>query len=299
QGMSASQFFLYGKKHFTQTGYVNHAAKYTKTEQLEKLNLAGKVFVVTGANSGIGREIAQFLFRQNGRVYMVCRDAGRAAKARLEIIADTSHRDEDLVTVVADCSLKADVQRVASTLGRLEPAGVDALVCNAGALLSERTLTKDGVEATFACHLLYGAYGLAKVMEPLLRASAARGGTPRCVFVSSGGMYTTKWPTWEVGSSSAVVGVKEGEGEVPKYDGQLAYAYCKRAQVRRKPHTETPTSKQIKNVSYVSAHPGWTGTPGLVAVYGDKGAGGVCWLSAAPKRVVGGAFYLDRRPQVR
>lgn len=48
QGMSASQFFLYGKKHFTQTGYVNHAAKYTKTEQLEKLNLAGKVFVVTG-----------------------------------------------------------------------------------------------------------------------------------------------------------------------------------------------------------------------------------------------------------
>jgi len=35
-------------------------------------------------------------------------------------------------------------------------------------------------------------------MEPSLRASAARGGSPRCVFVSSGGMYTTKWPKWEV-----------------------------------------------------------------------------------------------------
>ena len=45
QGMSATQFFLYGKKHFTQTGYVNHVAKYAKEEAP---NLTGKVFVVTG-----------------------------------------------------------------------------------------------------------------------------------------------------------------------------------------------------------------------------------------------------------
>ena len=192
QGMSAAQFFLYGKKHFTQTGYVNHVAKYAKEEAP---NLTGKVFVVTGpspfqnhpdpfipllfilnrnqhagSNSGVGREIAQFLFRQNGRVYMVCRDAARAAQARTEILADASGRGEDLVSVIADCSLRADILKVSQTLGKLEPGGVDALVCNAGALLSERTLTTEGVETTFACHLLYGAYGLAKV-QPCLRYS--------------------------------------------------------------------------------------------------------------------------------
>ena len=107
------------------------------------------------------------------------------------------------MTVIADCSLRSDILKVAETIGRMEPGGVDALVCNAGALLEKRAVTQEGHETTFACHLLYGAYGLAKVMEPSLRACAALGGAPRCIFVTSGGMYNTKWPKWEIGSSSS------------------------------------------------------------------------------------------------
>jgi len=211
QGISTTQFFLYGKQHFTKTGYLKHAAKYAANEALDKADLSGKVFVVTGANSGIGHEMAKFLFRQKGRVYMVCRDSSRAENARADVLSgwsagqgeESAAAEKRLVTVIADCSLRSDILKVAETIGRMEPGGVDALVCNAGALLEKRAVTQEGHETTFACHLLYGAYGLAKVMEPSLRACAAHGGAPRCIFVTSGGMYNTMWPKWEIGSSSS------------------------------------------------------------------------------------------------
>eukprot|EP00947_MAST-08B_sp_MAST-8B-sp1_P005970 g5970.t1 len=307
QTMASSQFFLYGKKHFTQTGYAKHAAKYTKAENLENLDLAGRRFVVTGANSGIGKEISKSLFNRNGKVYMVCRNADRAEKARQEILAGAeaagAGKEDRLVAVIGDCSLKEGIRDVAAAVGKLEPAGVDALVCNAGALLNERTLTAEGFETTFACHLLFGTYGLAKAMEPSLRACAARGGQPRTIFVSSGGMYNTKWPAWEVGTSA--------ETSPAKYDGVMAYAYAKRAQVllaQRFAESEAASaaeggeSKQSDDgglartlealgedkgedkkdeggaktkilgapIQYVSCHPGWTDTPGVDAAFGSQ-----------------------------
>jgi dehydrogenase/reductase SDR family protein 12 len=66
----------------------------------------------------------------------------------------------------------------------------------AGALLNEKTLTEEGVEVTFATHLLYGSYLMSQLAIPYLKEAAE----PRVVMVSSGGMYNTKFPKWEVGN---------------------------------------------------------------------------------------------------
>ena len=94
------------------------------------------------------------------------------------------------------------------------------MVCNAGVLLNERVETSEGYETTFACHLLNGSYLLSTLLIPQLKAA---GNEARTVFVSSGGMYNSKFPSWEKATST-------GKFE-NKYDGQMAYVYAKRGQV--------------------------------------------------------------------
>lgn len=101
--------------------------------------------MITGANSGVGFEVAQFLVSRGATVFMVCRSAGRAEEAAKRILESTGAQEERVVVLLCDCSLEADVRRTwqefASRSDRL-----DGLVCNAGALLNEKTLTTEGVE---------------------------------------------------------------------------------------------------------------------------------------------------------
>ena len=55
-----------------------------------KSSLNGKVFIVTGANSGIGKETVRELARRKARVIMACRDLGRAKNAIEDIRRDVA-----------------------------------------------------------------------------------------------------------------------------------------------------------------------------------------------------------------
>eukprot|EP00240_Pyramimonas_obovata_P005529 CAMPEP_0118953750 /NCGR_PEP_ID=MMETSP1169-20130426/57110_1 /TAXON_ID=36882 /ORGANISM="Pyramimonas obovata, Strain CCMP722" /LENGTH=328 /DNA_ID=CAMNT_0006901283 /DNA_START=81 /DNA_END=1064 /DNA_ORIENTATION=- len=288
QGITSTQFYLYGRKRFTATGW-EEASKAYKAGQLENAELSSKVYLVTGANAGIGREVTEYLASKGGKVYMVCRDKERAEKAKDHIVERTSNKNVNVL--LGDCGLQRDVRRIFEEFGRKEQR-LDGLVCNAGALLDEKTLSKEGVEVTFATHLLYGCYLYTKLAIPFLEQS----GDPRVVMVSSGGMYNTKFPKWEVATSTSS----------HKYDGQLAYAYAKRGQVL----LAEQWAKTYRNIKFVTCHPGWTDTPGVAAAYGDKkkylepmrsmyqGSEGISWLCATPgAELESGAFYLDRSPQ--
>ena len=109
-GASATQFYLYGRKHFTQTGYTKHLTKYTSPVQdaptigidqegADGVNLTDKVVVVTGANSGIGKDIATYAAAKAAKVYMFCRSKERAEKARKEIAEATNNDSVDVVLV--------------------------------------------------------------------------------------------------------------------------------------------------------------------------------------------------------
>lgn len=297
QVAATSQFYLYGRKHCTATGYEQAKKQSLKQGpdllESDALSLEGKVAIVTGSNSGVGFEVAQYLAKKGAEVHLLCRSAKRAEEAKQAIVNATGN--SKVHVLVCDCSLEADVRAAWDKFASSAPsvgskrARLDILVCNAGVLLNERTLTSERVEVTFACHLLFGTYLLGKLAMPSLEATAGS----RMVVVSSGGMYNTRFPKWEVATSL--------EGE---YSGNLAYAYAKRGQVllMERWAEEHPT------VSFVSSHPGWTLTPAVDAAYGEmkkylepmrtpwQGADGIAWLCVVDSaKLAGGAFYLDRK----
>jgi len=262
------------------------------------LDLSGRVFLITGANSGVGFEVTQFLAAKKATVFMICRSKGRAEQAR-DTIVETSGNSKVHV-IVCDVGLEADVRRAWQEFQRISGSDrprLDALVCNAGALMNEKTVTSEGVEVTFASHLLFGTYLLGSLALPSLEATQES----RCIVVSSGGMYNTAFPTWET-ATSTWTNPKE------KYDGQFAYAYAKRGQVLL---CERWAGK-YPSVKVVSCHPGWTSTPAVESAYGEskkylepmrkpwEGAEGIVWLCVTPaEKIHSGAFYLDRKPQVK
>lgn len=290
QAIVTYRFYMHGRKHFTQTGWQAHSAAYGHGKDLQSMNLRGRVHVVTGANSGIGREVCEYLVGRGSRVYMVCRNADRGKQARDEI-AEKIGDGADVHLMVADCGLAADMRRVANELKEKEVAGIDCLVCNAGAMTPKRTLTSEGHEATFATHFLHGTYLLSQELRSLLSKKSGA----RVVAVSSGGMLNVKY---DHGYATGTKG---------SYDKQLSYAYAKRGQVLLCEHLANQPGEQI---TFVSCHPGWTDTPGVEFAYGSmkkwlqpmrtlwEGAEGICWLCVADAdQIKAGSFYLDRQPQ--
>lgn len=57
------------------------------------LRVAGKVVIITGCNSGVGKETALDLARRGAKIYLACRDEGRGLTARLQIIRTTSNNN--------------------------------------------------------------------------------------------------------------------------------------------------------------------------------------------------------------
>lgn len=307
QGIVSTQFFLYGRKHFTQTGYQKHLAQYTEPVQSaavvdasdasnDGVDLSGKTYLITGANQGIGKEIATYAASKKATVYMLCRNAARAESARQEIQERTHNSNVNVL--LADVSEPDQVAAAVAEFSAKEQR-LDCLVCNAGALFNDRRVNGAGHEITLMSHLVCGSYQLTQLLLPALkRSSEATGGEARVVYVASGGMYNSKFPAWPVAA---------GTGEnAAGYDGNLAYAYAKRGQVL----LAARLTRDCPGVSFVAGHPGWVRTAAVDGAYGSaakylepmrttwEGAEGLCWLAAAPAaRLTGGAFYLDRLPQ--
>jgi dehydrogenase/reductase SDR family protein 12 len=275
-----------------------HKKSYEQPDFLEgDLDLSEHVFMVTGANSGVGKEVTRFLASKGGAVYMVCRSQARAEAARKELEEET--KNSKIYVLLADLSLENDVRKCwQEFISHRESIDchvrLDALVCNGGVLLNEKTLSADGIEVTFASHFLFGTYLLGCLAMPVLECTL----DSRLVVVSSGGMYNTKFPDWATATSTGTA----------SYSGNLAYAYAKRGQVllMERWATEHP------EVKCVSCHPGWTDTPAVDEAYGSQkkfleplrtpwqGSEGIAWLCVAPgSHLESGAFYLDRTPRTK
>ena len=135
---------------------------------------AGRTFVVTGANSGIGFETARALVGRGAHVVLAVRDTvkGEQAVARLAGPGSTSVVEVDLsdLDMVARCA--------ETLLGRHDH--LSALICNAGVMGGPLLLTPQGFERQMATNHL-GHAALVAALWPLLDASASR-----VVVVSSG-----------------------------------------------------------------------------------------------------------------
>ena len=258
-------------------------------------DLAGRVHLVTGANAGIGLEVAKELARRKGEVHMLCRNKERGEKARIEVTEETGNKNVFLHVV--DVSSTASVRAFARQFLSRPQAKVDVLVNNAGVLNTERLKSEEGIEHCFAT-AMGGTILLTGLLWPALKRAA-----PSVVInVSSAGMFNA-WAT-----------PKDLEYGKEPYDGVLQYAKVKRAQSEI---TEMWAQKTVgSGVSVQCMHPGYAATPGTEKLPGlvDKkegsffeehgpklrtaaqGADTIVWMASAPKvRETSGLFWADRR----
>lgn len=140
-------------------------------------DLRGTHVVVTGANSGIGREAARNLCRRGAHVVMACRNLDKARSA-----ADEIRRDGGSGTMEVRQLDLADLASVRAFARSLVDQGrtIDILMNNAGVMALDRGRTVDGFESQFGTNHL-GHFALTGLLLPII--GGEKGG--RVVTVSS------------------------------------------------------------------------------------------------------------------
>lgn len=248
----------------------------------------GRVAVVTGASSGIGRVTARDLAIRGDTVVLVSRADGRGAEVAEQIRAETGG---DVHFLAADLGLFAG-QRAFAAAFRARWSRLDVLVLNAGAYFGARQLTGDGVEATWALNHL-GVFVPAVLLADLLVASAPA----RVVVTSSDAalMARFRWDDLEFARGYS--------GWTAYGQSKLANQVATRALARRLAGT---------GVTVHAFHPGFVATgfgagdgvvarligllQKLIARTPERGADTMTWLATADVRGTGG-YWMDRRPR--
>src|SRR5215470_15194758 len=126
----------------------------------------GKVCVVTGATSGIGKAAATALARLGAQIVLAGRDRSRAEATAAEIAALGTPPP---TVEIADLASLEQVRALAGRLAALER--IDVLINNAGLVLGEHRVTKDGFEHVFAVNHL-APFLLTNLLLPKLTGSA-------------------------------------------------------------------------------------------------------------------------------
>jgi NAD(P)-dependent dehydrogenase (short-subunit alcohol dehydrogenase family) len=268
---------------FDRTGFRIHSLAF-RPDDLD-VDLSSRRCLVTGANSGIGFETSLALADLGAEVVLLCRSAERGEQAVASIREQTGNARVSLELL--DVS---DLASVRAAAARLASGPVDVLVHNAGVLPEERVLTRDGLELTFATHVV-GPFLLTR----LLRGQLEKSPDARVVWVSSGGMYTRR------------LNLQDPSWQSRAYDGVAAYAETKRAQVV----LSELWAEQLRGSPVVvnAMHPGWADTPAVrsslprfhrvtrqILRTPAEGADTVVWLAASPAaRTHTGRFFLDRQ----
>ncbi len=265
---------------FDRSGFRRHSKRFVAADL--QVSMQGKTALVTGANSGIGFSVSKALAALGATVHLACRDEGRGQRALESIRTELPSADVHLQKL--DVSVLADVRRFAEAFS----GPIDVLVNNAGVLPSALTRTGEGHEVTFATNVL-GPHVLTSALMP--RLVVAKG---RVITIASGGMLTQK------------LDLDALQGKVAKFDGVVAYAQTKRAEVIL---SEQWATKQPE-VTFSTMHPGWADTPAvrssLPTFYSltksilrtpEQGADTAVWLAVTP-RLAGksGLFWFDRAP---
>jgi NAD(P)-dependent dehydrogenase (short-subunit alcohol dehydrogenase family) len=132
------------------------------------LSMRGRVCMITGANSGIGKATALGLAKLGATVVMVCLDRARGESALKEISQGSGNTSISLF--VADLASQKSVRLLAKEFTDTNPK-LHVLINNAGVLQTKRILTEDNIETTFAVNYL-AHFLLTNLLLETLEASA-------------------------------------------------------------------------------------------------------------------------------
>ncbi|MHA1193268.1 MAG: SDR family oxidoreductase [Promethearchaeota archaeon] len=138
----------------------------------------GKICIITGANSGIGKATAIELANMSAIVVMVCRNKERGEPAQKEIIEKTGNKNVDLL--LCDLSSLDSIRNFAAEF-KTKFQNLHVLINNAGVMLSKRELSVNGFEMNFAVNHL-APFLLTNLLLDILKKSAPS----RIINVASG-----------------------------------------------------------------------------------------------------------------
>ena len=226
-------FFSWFMPSFTRVGYGLRKLTWST----KSFDFVGQTWLVTGASTGIGRQLALSAANAGATVHVVARNTEKLQQLEAEV---TSTRG-NIIRHTVDLSLMTSVTSLASYFAS---NGIifDVLVNNVGLMLNTQTRTDEGLETGFATNVL-GHYVLT---EQLISLDGLKSGST-VINMSSGGMY------------NVALDVDALQGDHP-YDGTLTYARHKRAQVALNAHWRQTYGDMI---NFYTMHPGWVSTPGV------------------------------------
>ncbi len=140
--------------------------------------MSGRICMITGTTSGIGKATALGLAKMGATVVMVSRDEARGRAAMDDIKKITANESIDLI--VADLSSQESIHNLSEDF-RDKFQNLHVLINNAGLTAEHQTLSVDGIDKLFAVNYL-APFLLTNLLLDLLKASAPA----RVVNVSSG-----------------------------------------------------------------------------------------------------------------
>ncbi|KAI0334991.1 NAD-P-binding protein [Cubamyces sp. BRFM 1775] len=148
-------------------------------------DLSSKVILVTGGNTGIGREIVKRSLMKNAKVYLAARSQQKAERAIQELREETG---KEALFLQLDLSDLNAVKKAAEEFKQRE-SQLDVLYLNAGVMMPPRDqLTAQGYDATFGTNVV-GHYLFLRLLYPLLSASGKSSDPSRLVWLASVGHY--------------------------------------------------------------------------------------------------------------
>lgn len=183
-------------------------------------SMKNKICLITGANSGVGKETAKQLAELDAHVVMVVRNETKGRQALEKIKSSTSK--ESLELMICDFSSQKSIRSfVSSFLKKYDR--LDVLVNNHGLMSNKKIITEDGYESTFAVNHL-GFFLLTNLLLDLLKKSAPS----RIINVSSGAYGAIrKWSlddyNWEARKFSSFRAYSESKLYNIMFTQELAY----------------------------------------------------------------------------
>src|SRR5437763_2553284 len=243
-----------------------------------KSSMQGKICMVTGANSGIGKATALALAQMGATVVMVCRDRARGEEAKSEITTKSRNNAVDLLQ--ADLSSQQSIRQLVENFQH-HYTHLHVLINNAGATFPGRRETVDGLEMTFAVNYL-APFLLTHLLLDVLKASAPA----RIVNVSS------------VTQASGYIQMDDLQAENP-YGSMKVYGQAKLAVVLFT--YELARRLEGTGVTVNCLHPGFVATH-----FGQRDVGPAFRLlvkvmgsfGASPEKGAKTSLYLASSPEV-
>jgi retinol dehydrogenase 14 len=216
---------------------------------MSSANLTGKICLVTGGNSGIGKATAVGLAKMGATVVIVSRSKEKGEAAVVDITAKSGNKNVELM--LADLSSQDSIHKLAKEL-KARHERLHVLINNAGVYLTKRITTPDGFELTFAVNHL-GPFLLTNLLLDILKAGAPS----RIVNVTSDA------------HNGAKMNFDDLQGE-KRFSGWQAYSQSKLAMILFT--RELAKKLESTGVTVNSAH------PGVVRTHFAKNNGGVVAL---------------------